>query len=256
MLVDTHCHLNLKHYDNDRREVLRRAFDREIKMIQVGISIRTSIEVIELAKEYENGIWASVGIHPTEILSVHNQMTELSELAKESKVIAIGECGLDYYHLPPKNKEIHMHQQEMAFKRHIELAKSLSLPLIIHCRDAYDEMLQILSSESGVKGVIHCFTGSLSQALRFIDLGMYISFTGIITFPSAGDLRDTLKGIPLERIMVETDAPYLAPESHRGSRNEPIYVEEIARKIGEIHGSEFDEVARITTHNAHTLFGI
>lgn len=255
MLVDTHCHVNFKEYNPDRRDVVRRSLDSGVKMINVGISVKDSREVVALAREYDSGVWASVGIHPSEILSVHNEFSELKELAKEDKVVAIGECGLDFFRLL-KNREAHMYQQEMSFRKHIELALSLSLPLIVHSREAYGETLKILREEGVTKGVVHCFTGSIEDAMSFMDLGLYVSFTGIISFPNTRDLEEVVRQVPLGRMMIETDAPFLAPQAYRGERNEPAYVIEVAKRVAEIKGMSFEEVAMMTTQNARDLFGI
>jgi TatD DNase family protein len=279
MLIDSHSHVNFNAFKEDHDEVIKRALDKNIWLINVGSQYSTSERAVKIAENYPNGVFAAVGLHP---IHLEEGMVDEEEaqfktvqedfilenyrlLARQSKVVAIGETGLDYYRLDVANrseKEI-KDRQKKVFREQLVLANELNLPLIFHCRgskenpeDAYKEMLEILSEHKGLKGVIHCFGSTLEIAQKFIDLGFYIGFTGIITFEKAQKLQEVVKNLPLEKILVETDCPYLAPEPYRGKRNEPMYVEFVARKIAEIKGTDFDKVADVTTRNVKELFKI
>lgn len=253
MLIDTHAHLDFKEYDKERDKVIKRSFDNGIeKIINIGCNLERSQASIDLAKKYKN-IFASVGIHPHD--GKENNIKEASkklyELASEKRVVAIGEIGLDYFQLKnEKEKDI----QKKVFRAQLDIAKELGLPVVIHCRDAYEDMLEIIKKDKIKRGVSHCFLGSREIAKRLLDLGLYLSFTGVITFKNAGEIIEVVREVPLERIMVETDAPFLAPESHRGKRNEPAYVKYIAEKIATIKEVGLDEVEDVTTKNAEDLF--
>ena len=256
-MIDSHAHLDFKEFDKDRAEVIQRAFANGVKkIINVGCNLERSKASIELAEKYRN-IFASVGCHPHDVdiaeLSIVNR--ELRKLTKSDKVVAIGECGLDYFRLEnEKDKE----NQQKLFRTQIKLAKEMNLPLIIHCRDAYDDLLDILQSFdlSEKPGVAHCFLGNLSEAERLLDLGFYISFTGVITFPKAEKTLEVVKKISLDRILIETDCPYLAPVPKRGDRNEPVYVRYVAEKIAEVRDIDIEKVEKATANNTMRLFGI
>lgn len=278
MLIDTHCHLHFRGFDENREDAIRRAQEAGVLMITVGTKARTSCDAVALAEKYK-GMWATVGLHPGHLhpypLDVEEGIipkpedfdaTIYRELAKSSKVVAIGECGLDYYRIHEKadREEIRCKQQEV-FRAHLDLACELNLPTIIHCRDAHTDVQTILKEYLAVgkltrRGVIHCFTGTRAEAEAYLPLGFLISFTGILTFPPRKDQKETLadvvRALPLERIMVETDAPYLAPVPFRGKQNEPSYVRYVAEKIVEIKGVSLDRVAKQTSENAKNLFGI
>src|SRR3989344_2217244 len=255
---DTHTHVNFNAFKNDWREVIDRALKNDIWIFNVGSQSTTSKQAVEIAENYEKGVYAAIGLHPS-----HSEEQEFNEdyyleLAKNDKVVAIGECGLDYYGI--RNKELGIkNKQRENFIKHIELAQKINKPLIIHCRDAHDDIISILNSyflihNSKLCGIMHFFTGTLEQAQRYIDLGFYISFSGVITFTDAYD--DIVKNLPLDRILIETDAPYVAPTPYRGKRNEPSYVIEVAKKIAEIKEISLEEVAEQTTKNARIIFNI
>lgn len=251
-------------------------------MITVGTDAGTSTQAVAAASGYKDGIWAAIGMHPSHTYSLHHDDSELSnpknkleefdygfykKLARSSdRVVAIGECGLDFYRIPAElNAEEIKAKQIEVFKKHINLATELNLPLIVHVREAHKETVEILRSEIDKgnlpkKGVIHCFTSDWEDAKRYLDLGFMISFTGTITFPPRKGQPDisseAVRQVPLENILIETDSPYLAPPPHRGERNEPSYVRLVAEKIAEIKGIDFASVAGQTTGNAKKLFNI
>lgn len=256
-LFDTHSHLNFPDFDNDRDEVIKRTLDERAGMIIVGTFASDSEKAVKIASQYGAGIYSSIGLHPTGIRRDDFDANYYRELAKNPKVAAIGECGLDYFHKNFKEK------QKNIFKKQIELALELNKPLIIHCRQAHDDVLDILSSYRGsmLRGDIHFFSGTWEQAQKYFDLGFLISFTGVITFPpprrtGTRDYDEIIKKAPLEKIMTETDAPFVAPAPHRGKRSEPLYVREVAQKIAEIKGISYEEAAKITTENAIKLFNL
>jgi len=254
MLIDTHCHLDFKDFDSDRDQVIDRAKSIGVgRIINVASSIEGARRSIELAKKYDI-IYASIGVHPHDAGTVTGEvMDELKELAKEEKVAAIGEVGLDYYrNLSPKEA------QTEAFRKFIRLARSLNLPLILHSREASDDLIAILKEESGgkVNGVIHCFSGDKGFLEKCLDMGLFISFTCNLTFKNADDLRRVAKDAPMERVLLETDAPYLAPEGFRGKRNESSYLVYLVDEWSKIAGLSKEDVARITSHNANKLFSL
>lgn len=281
MLIDTHAHLDFKEFDSDRDEVIKRAFDSGIeKIINIGCNLERSKNSIELAKRYDN-VYATVGIHPHDVASYQLLVAsyKLRKLAKQDKVVAIGECGLDYYRIesvcgrsaiggndelsPEKKLEISQrvkvkNLQKEFFKLQIDLAKELSLPIILHCRSAFEDLFEILKRAGDLpRGVTHCFSGTLDWARKFLNLGFLISFTGSITYARPqSEILEVVKEVPLDKIMIETDCPYLAPVSHRGERNEPAYVRYIAEKIAEMKGIDFKEVAKKTTEQAIKLFNL
>jgi len=252
MLIDTHCHLDFKDFDGDRDEVIDRAKAKGIeKIINVASSIEGTRRAVELAAKYDM-IYASVGVHPHDAKAVTDKViSDFKALAKEKKVVAVGEVGLDYYrNLSPKEEQI------SAFKRFIYLARDLNLPLIIHSREAHREALDILAKENknGIGAVMHCFAGDGDFLKRCLDLGLYISFTCSLTFKNAKSLREVAKTMPIERLMLETDAPFLAPQEFRGKRNEPAYLTYLVDEWSKILGLSKEDIARITTHNANSFF--
>lgn len=255
-LIDTHAHLDDPKFDNDRDEVIKRAQDAGLKyIITVGTWEKAKgLKHITGLVDKHPMVYAALGVHPHESKDAGEEtFDEIKRLAYHPKVVAIGETGLDY-HYEHSPKDI----QKEVFIRHIELARELNLPLIIHTREAEKDTLDILEKE-GVKdisGVLHCFSGSYEMARKCVDMGLYLSFTGIITFPKAVNVHEIVKNIPIERMLIETDCPYLAPKPYRGKRNEPSFVVEAAKKIAEIKGLSFNDAARITTLNAKELFGI
>jgi TatD DNase family protein len=253
-LIDTHCHLADPRLRGELDAVLARAADARIDSI-VSVGAITSIETdrltVEIAGKHPH-IYAAVGVHPHDARECDAaRIAQLSALAQSPKVVAIGESGLDfhYMHSPPA-------AQEDALRRHLELASELGLPIIIHCRDA-EERIAAIVREAGMPargGVIHCFTGNTAAAREFVALGFHISFSGIVTFKSARDLRAAAPTVPDERVMVETDAPYLAPEPYRGKRNEPAFVRRTLEVLAQIRGVDADRLAEITSANARRLF--
>ncbi|MCF7835833.1 MAG: TatD family hydrolase [Candidatus Marinimicrobia bacterium] len=270
-LIDIHCHLDFPDFDSDRQEVIQRALEENIWMITVGATMKGSQKAVEIA-ENNDGVFAVVGVHP-EDADKKIDFNELKELAKNKKVVAIGECGLDYYcsqeilnsksqilnKSKTQNQNFKTLQKEL-FKKQVELALELDKPLMIHCRDAHSDVLEILKSYEDrprkieLRADIHCFTGGLEEAEKYIELGFSISFTGIITFTKQYD--EIIRELPLEKIMIETDAPFLAPSPYRGKRNEPLFVKEVAKRIAEIKNISFDEICGQTTKNAIEFFGL
>ncbi len=254
LLTDTHVHLNLKAYRKDRPEVIARARGAGVAfMVNVGFDLATSRASIELAEEHEF-MRASVGLHPHSASDLTDDLlAQLSELASHSEVVAVGETGLDYYRdLSPRD------DQKWAFRRQIRLARELLLPLIVHNRDALDDCLAILEDEgaSEVGGVMHCFPGDAAYAERVVELGFHIGIGGPVTYSARGRLARVAEAVPLDRLLLETDAPWLTPEPHRGGRNEPSYVTLVAERIAKIRGMSVEDLARATTGNSTRLFGL
>ena len=250
--IDSHVHLILEDFNNDRDEVIQEAFTNNITLIIQSCDDLNEIEKnLILTKKYKN-MYSSIGIHPHEAKSWNdNCKNTIIKYTKEEKVVAIGETGLDfYYNYSPKEEQI------LAFKEQIKIAKEASLPLIIHCRDAFKEVVEILKDEKPEKGVFHCFTGDMNAAMEALKLGFYISFSGILTFKGANDLRETAKKIPLQNTLIETDCPFLTPVPHRGKRNEPKYVRFVAEELAKIHNVSVEEIGEITSENTKRLFGI
>ncbi len=255
MLVDSHTHLNYKAYNKDLEEVINRC--KGMKLINVGTTLETSKKAIELALD-NNNFYASVGLHPIHVNDEKFNIENYNKLIKKNnRVIAVGETGLDYFHHKEEKKE----QREL-FIKHIKLSKDNNLPLIIHGRNSqnektvYVDICNILRSNKINKGVIHCYLGNLEEAKNFIDLGMYLGFTGVITFDKKGIMEEIIKYIPESRMLIETDAPYLTPEPYRGKRNEPSYVKYVAQKIAEIKNKTTEEIIEITGNNAIKLFNL
>ena len=253
MIIDTHCHLDFKEFNEDFNDVLLNAKTNNISGMQtICTKIDEFPKILDIAKKHSN-IWCSVGTHPHNAESEkHISQDNIKNLCDNDKVIGIGETGLDYYY-ENSNKE----DQINSFLKHIEVAKITGMPLIIHARDADDDMIEILTKEynkSPFSGVIHCFTSSYKLAEAALSIGFYISFSGIITFKNADEIRNSCKKIPIERILVETDAPFLAPVPYRGKRNEPSYITETIKKVAEIKELTVEEVTNITTNNFFDLF--
>ncbi len=252
---DSHAHINLPHYDNDREEVIKNMFAIGVEKIVIpGVDIETINSAIALAEIYPNQIFTGIGYHPTDSIKWNDQLYEqLKNLAKKKCVVAVGEIGLDY-HWDTSPKDI----QYQVLKLQIDLAKELDLPVIIHTRDSLDDTLQILidSQADKVGGIFHCFSGDLEFAKKCIDIGFYISFAGNITFKNAQNLRDVAKEISLENILIETDSPYLTPMPNRGKRNEPSNVQFVAKQIAELKNISIEEVAEQTYLNAMKIFKI
>ena len=294
-LIDTHCHVNFHAYKEDADEVIRRSLDAGIFMINVGSQSTTSQKAVEQARQYD-GVWAAVGLHPNHLCE--QEFTDPDEadetatvktrcetfdpkyyrqLAKDPKVVGIGEFGLDYYRIPDTltgvipqtsrsdKRKLVMTKQKEVMRQQLDLADELDLPVIIHSRDSHADQIEILTEyvkagKLSRRGVIHCFTGTLEEANKYFELGFLISFTGIICFPpkknESFSLADVVRQAPLDKIMIETDAPYLAPPPYRGKRNEPSYVRYVAEKIAQLKEISVEEVAQTTNQNAQNLFGI
>jgi TatD DNase family protein len=248
MLIDTHGHLNFEAFDSDLNEVIGRCVGDDIWVVNAGSQYDTSKKATEIAKENKT-MFAAVGLHPIHAKEDFN-VEEYGSLAKLEKVVAIGEIGLDRY----KEYGQFMDRQKEVFIQQLNLAKELSLPAIIHCRMAHNDLLEILQNEKyKIKGVIHCFTGTWEEAKKYLDLGFYLGFNGIMY---KFDLKEVIDKTPLDRILIETDCPYLTPPQAGVERNEPIFVKYIAQEIAGIKNISFEEVAIVTTQNAKNLFRI
>jgi len=273
MLIDTHAHLNLPAFDNDWKETAKRALDAGIWMINVGDNLETSKKAVAMAEEFSEGVYAAVGLHPSEIFAEQFDISEYKKLAAHPKVVALGEVGLDYYRLPESvrpegaggalgNKQIKSPEEIKNLQKEVlieflKLGAEERLPVIIHCRDAHTDMIPLLENFNrpagpDARGVMHCFSGSFDEAKRYLNLGFLISFTGIITFSNFD--QEILRKIPENKIMVETDCPLLTPVPHRGKRNEPIFVEFVAKELAKARGDTYEIIAEKTTKNALTLF--
>ncbi len=258
MLTDSHCHLDcldLKNYSNDVQIAINAARVKDVKYIlSPGVSLETLPDVLNIVRNNPN-LFAAIGVHPTEEDARYPVLNELLSLGDDQKIVGIGETGLDFYHL--NQADTCQHQADL-FKLHIQVARELKKPLIIHARNADREIIDILRDENAgeIGGVLHCFTGSMAMAMAAIELGFYISFSGIITFKNAHNLREIAKVVPLDKILIETDAPYLAPEPVRGKSNEPAYLPYIAEYISELLQLGYERLSGITTENFLRLFRI
>ncbi|MDR4888496.1 TatD family hydrolase [Fredinandcohnia sp. QZ13] len=254
MLIDTHAHLNAIQYQEDLEEVIERALSEGVeRIVVVGFDRETITRAIELAEQYEF-IYATVGWHPVDAIDMTDEdLTWIEELSAHPKVVALGEMGLDY-HWDKSPKDI----QKEVFRKQIALAKKVKLPIIIHNREATADIIEILQEEnaSEVGGIMHCFTGSVEVAKQCIDMNFYISFGGPVTFKNAKKPKEVAAEIPLDRLLIETDCPYLTPHPFRGKRNEPSYVKYVAEQIAELKGVSFEEIAQKTSDNAMRFFGI
>jgi|TARA_X000001036_G_scaffold121647_1_gene115194 TatD DNase family protein len=252
-IIDSHCHidrLDLDAFGGSIESMLDHARNLSVdKFLCVCIDLEHFDDVHTLSKSYPN-IYCSVGVHPTETNCKDPSIEELLEYAKSNRVIAIGETGLDYFHVRKDEAD----WQRDRFRRHIAASNQSGKPMIIHMRDSKEDTIEILSREKAEKGVMHCFAEDLETAEAAIDLGFYISFSGILTFKSAQDLREVAKQIPTERILIETDSPYLTPVPYRGKPNSPAYTYYVAEKLAEIRNTTIGEIAKVTTQNFNQLF--
>ena len=283
---DAHCHVNFVAYAEDCEQTIERAKDAEVGMNVVGTQLDTSKAAVELAENYD-GVWATIGLHPVHTTKSYHDVKELGPsfappspkateghseatkgkegfmsrgeqfdvtayeaLGKSPRVIAVGECGLDYYRAEESTKEV----QKQAFIQQIELANSLNKPLMLHIRSAYDDALELLKAHAKVKGNVHFFAGDWDTARKFLDFGFTLSFTGVITFTH--DYDEVIKNAPLDMLLSETDAPYVTPAPHRGKRNEPSYVPLVVRQIADIRGEDFFTVANQLLANTRRVFKI
>lgn len=251
MLVDSHAHIQLSQFDRDRHDVLQRAQSAGIEQILVvGFDLKTSQQAVELAMNTEN-LWATVGMHPHDAKDLTNTaMDTFQRLADHPKVIALGEMGLDYYRdLSPRSI------QKTAFEQQLDLAEELDMPIIVHNREAYHDILPILRSRKGrISGVLHCFSGDVDIMKQTLDIGFHIGIGGPVTYKKSDDLQTVAKQVPANRLLIETDCPWLAPQFRRGKRNEPSYVISVAERIAELRGTPAEEIGQITTQNFVTLF--
>lgn len=280
MLIDTHAHVNFNFFKNDADEVIRRALLEKIWLINIGTEYKTAKRALDYANKYEVGVYAAVGLHPIHLNAEQVQgddydfVTRAEEfnydayekLAQFEKVVAIGEIGLDYYHIDSKKKDVAAvkTRQKEIFYTQLVLAGRLGLPVIIHCRQAHDDVLTLLREfrksnrdlipKNKPWGVMHCFSGDANLAWQYFSFGLLISFTGLITFSQQWD--ELIRKLPNDKFMVETDCPYMTPEPFRGQRNEPLYVKYVAKRIAEIKNINIEKVAEMTTNNAKQLFRI
>ncbi|OGE83323.1 MAG: hypothetical protein A2846_04970 [Candidatus Doudnabacteria bacterium RIFCSPHIGHO2_01_FULL_49_9] len=281
MLIDTHTHVNFRAFREDADEVVRRALDAGIWMINAGTKFETSRAAVEMAESYSDGVYAAVALHPIHLYEHHVDISEEEPgfhtdgeefdfdsykdlVMRSTKVVGIGEFGLDYYRLPKDKDQDELKQKQKAVMiQHIDLAKSVAKPLMIHCRptegtmDAYEDVMKILDEYyNSPEFEMHCFTGDAPTALEFVKRGGLVALNGIITFDKSGRSMDVVKNLPLESIILETDAPYLTPLPYRGKRNEPSYVRFVAEKLAEMKGIDVSEVEETTTANARKLYKI
>jgi len=251
MLVDTHAHLQWASFDKDREKVVDRARKVNVKhIVNIGFNLEGSRKAIELAKKHQ-GLYATIGIHPHNASQLNEAVLDkLTKLSENPKVVAIGETGLDYYrNLSPRDA------QKKAFEAQLLLAKKLELPVAIHDREAHADTLKLLSKfKDKIKGVMHCFSGSKEMAEQYVKFGFYISFAGPVTFPNSHRLQKIAKEIDLDKILLETDSPWLAPQNMRGKRNEPAFLPYIAEKTANLRGISVDALAEATTENAKEIF--
>ena len=252
MLFDSHAHLNDEAFDQDRPELLETFRDAGVGLVMnAGCSLASSREGIALAEAYP-WIYCSVGTHPDTADEVNEEVLEVyRQMCSHPKVKAIGEIGLDYYY-----ETIHRDAQMRAFRMQMQLAEELDMPVIVHERDAHEDGMSIVKEFPKVKGVFHCYSGSADMARQLVDMGWYIGFTGVLTFKNARKAVETAASIPLERILLETDCPYMAPEPYRGKRNHPGYLPKMAEKLAQIRGIPVEEAIRATTENAKRLYRI
>lgn len=282
MLIETHAHLDYPDFAQDFEEVLRRATEAGVtRIITIGTSIESSRRAIELAEKHEN-VFAVIGVHPTAVVgSGDDVMGPLRELARSSRVVAIGETGLDYHRLPSKepanekstrvtralqsetDEEIgtgiedgaYKEKQASLFEQQLDLAVELGLNVVVHQRDAWDDTLDLMQPYTGkLRGVFHCFGGTFDQAQEILEQGHLVSFTGIVTFKNGADVRDVAARVPMDKFMVETDCPYLAPVPYRGKRSEPAYTRLVAEEIARARNVNIEEIARATTATAEGFF--
>ncbi|MCJ0931631.1 TatD family hydrolase [Virgibacillus halodenitrificans] len=254
MLFDTHVHLNARQFEEDRTDTIQRAFDAGVQhMVVVGFDRETIPLAIEIAEDYDT-IYAAVGWHPVDAIDMTDEDLQwIEELSSHPKVVAIGEMGLDY-HWDKSPANI----QKDVFRKQIQLAKKVNMPIIIHNREATGDIVKILQEENAkeVGGIMHCYNDSVDYVQACLDMNFYISLGGPVTFKNAPLPKEVAAQVPLDRLLIETDAPFLAPHPNRGKRNEPAYVKLVAEKIAEIRGISFEEVGKITTENARNLFKI
>ncbi len=251
MFIDSHAHIQLSQFDRDRDAVLKHANEAAVSTILIiGFDVETSLGAIELADKHKN-LYATVGMHPHDAKKLTPDVLKtFRELVNHPKVVALGEIGLDYYRnlSPPA-------VQKEAFEKQLDLAEEMEIPIIVHNRDAYMDILPILEARGEkIQGILHCFTGDVQLMHRSLEIGFHIGIGGIVTYPNAKDVQAVAKEIPLERLLIETDCPWLAPQFRRGKRNEPAYVRAVAKKIAELREIAIETIGEITTQNFNRLF--
>lgn len=249
-IIDSHVHLNDRRFEEDREEVLKRIEENLDFVVNIGYDLESSKISLDYAKEYPF-IYATVGLHPAEEEEYTEELEkELENLAKDERVLAIGEIGLDY-HWMTKGKE----EQKEIFRRQLALAERLGKPVVIHTRDAMEDTVTVLKEYPNIRGILHCYPGSVETARQLVDR-FYLGIGGVLTFKNSKKLVEVVKEIPLEKLVLETDCPYMAPTPYRGKRNEPIYTKEVAEKMAEIKGISYEEVVRQTNENTRKAYGI
>lgn len=253
-IIDSHAHLAWDSYQEDQKEVMERAVKAGVvQIVHAGVDLTSIAEMLRLAEQYSQ-IYLGFGLHPHEARFWNSQAeATLRQALRETKAVAVGECGLDYYY-----KHSDEQSQLTAFKAQVRMARELGKPLIVHTRDAWEDTFAVLEQEGGsqLRGVFHCFTGGPEMLPRIEALDFYVSFSGIVTFKSAGHVQAAAALVREDRLLVETDCPYLAPQPVRGKRNEPAYVWMVAEKLAELRGTALDDIARLTTDNARRLFAL
>jgi TatD DNase family protein len=254
MLIDSHAHLDMQDFEKDREEVLERALQGGIThIIAIGIDLSSSLKALQLAHNY-SFVFSSIGYHPHSAKDIDPpKLKELGRLVSEPKIVAWGEIGLDFYRrYSPQEK------QKEGFEQQLDIAAHFGLPVIIHNREAHREVLEILRKKKNgkYKGVIHCFSGTYDFAMMFIEMGFHISIPGTVTYKNATQVQDVASRIPLDTMLLETDAPFLAPIPERGKRNEPLFVTHTAQKVARLRNMDFQEIARRTSENAIKLFNL
>jgi len=279
MLIDTHAHLNFAVFKEDKKEVIKRSLDSNVWMVNIGTNFATSQKAVDIARDYETGVFASVGLHPINLETglVRRKIDNLEgdtfekefdyekyrKLASSKKVVAIGEVGLDYYWKPKttRKKELFKQMQRDLLLEELKLAKELNLPVIFHCRMAHEDLIKILKQQTTgnklPRGVMHGFVGSTKELQKYLEMEFYIGFNGIIFKNIKGiDFSENIKTTPLDEILIETDCPYLTPPEAGTDRNEPIFVEYVAQEIAKIKNQSIEKISEITTQNARKLFNI
>jgi len=250
-LIDSHAHTNFDAFDEDRDRVYARAREAGVlAIVEIGVGLAGSRAAVARAAE-EPMVFAAAGLHPTGLDTWTDDWADFEALVRGGGIVAVGECGLDYYWMKA-DEDV----QAQAFRRQIRLARDVGLPFVVHCREAEEDLLPILREEGYSHGVVHCFGGDAAQAAALVELGMHVSFCGNVTYRKADGLRAAARAVPLARLLLETDSPFLAPQGRRGKRNEPAFVAETGRFLAEHFGVPFEELAATTTANARALFGL
>lgn len=254
--IDTHAHLDFSAYDKDREEIIGKLDTQEIGIINIATDEASLVQVDKLSNDNKL-IWGAVGLHPTEVnsntlINLDSFMNKLEKLFDSNpKLVAIGEIGLDYFHSIK-----HVSEQKVILAEQLKYAQQKNIPVIFHCRDAYGDLLTILKHYPKLRGVVHCYSGTTEQVKKYLELGFHISFTGMITYKKNDELRETSLSVPIDKLLLETDSPFLSPQSKRGDRNDPTAIMEIAQQHAELRNISLEEVLRETTDTAIKLFGL